>query len=278
MEYTEVTFTIEPLIPFREIVVAQLSELGYESFVDTEEGLQAYVSFSDFQATNLAELGVLQLSETTINYTVKQIPAQNWNAIWESDFEPIDVKDQCRVRAPFHAAEPPVPYDILISPKMSFGTGHHETTWLMMATMLDMDLENKVVLDMGCGTGVLAILAEKMGANSIAAIDIDEWAYNNSVENIQLNKTVNITVQKGGVDVLQTNRFNIILANINKNVLLSDIAAYNAALEPQGQLLMSGFFVTDVEEIRTAAVALGLTFKGQSEKNGWSTALFEKNT
>jgi ribosomal protein L11 methyltransferase len=278
MDYTEVTFTIDPLIPFREIVVAELSELGFESFVDTEEGVQAYVSFSDFQGTNLQALAVLKLPETTISFSVKQIPAQNWNATWESNFDPIAVKDQCRVRAPFHAAEPPVLYDVLISPKMSFGTGHHETTWLMMATMLEMELENKTVLDMGCGTGVLAILAEKMGAKSIAAIDIDEWAYNNSLENIQLNETVNITVQKGGVDVLQTNRFNIILANINKNVLLSDLAAYNEALAPQGHLLMSGFFVVDVEEIRTTAVALGLTFVGQSDKNGWSTALFAKKS
>lgn len=277
MEYTEVTFVIEPLIPFREILLAELSEMGFESFVDTEDGMQAYVSFSDFQGTNLQDLAVLRLPETTISFTVKQIAAQNWNATWESSFEPIAVEDQCRVRAPFHSAEPPVPYDIVISPKMSFGTGHHETTWLMMKNMLNMDVQNKTILDMGCGTGVLAILAEKMGAKSILAIDIDEWAYNNSVENIHLNETVNITVQKGGVNVLQANRFNIILANINKNVLLSDMAAYNAALEPQGQLLMSGFFVVDVEEIRATAVALGLTFVGQSEKNGWSTALFEKN-
>lgn len=278
MDYTEVTFNIKPLIPFRDIIIAELGELGFESFVDTEDGLQAYVSFSDFDVTNLQELEVLSSSEAEITYTTKAIPAQNWNAKWESDFDPIDVDGKCRVRAPFHDNEPPVDYDIVISPKMSFGTGHHETTWLMIQKMLGFELENKSVLDMGCGTAVLAILAEMKGADKILAVDIDDWAYENSVENVKLNNCVNIAVKKGEVDVLQANRFNIILANINKNVLLSQLAAYNQALEPGGTLLMSGFYNIDVNEIKATAEQLGLLFAGSTEKNTWSTAMFEKKS
>lgn len=278
MNTIEVNFTIEPVAPFRDILIAELSELGFESFVEQEKGLSAYVSFSAFQATNLQALEVSQLQEVSINYEVKEIPAQNWNAVWESNFDPIHVGDQCLVRAPFHEVKQPFEHEIVISPKMSFGTGHHETTFLMLSQMLELPWDDKTVLDMGCGTGVLAVLAEQKGAREVLAIDIDEWAYENTKENLELNKTQKIEVQKGGADLLEGKSFNVILANINKNVLLNDLSAYVQALQPGGRLLMSGFFVVDADDLMKATAAFDLSFVRQTDRNDWTTMMFEKKS
>ncbi len=278
MNYVEVSFAIEPLLPGREVLIAELSEMGFESFVETEEGLQAYIQAPEFTPETLQELSFLQVENTTITHWVKEIEDQNWNAVWESNYPPIVVNDQCIVKAPFHTNEAAYPYEILIAPKMSFGTGHHDTTSLMLGTLLTMELEGLSVLDMGCGTGVLAILAAKKGAAPIEAIDIDEWAYNNTLENIRLNNCVDIAVDKGDVNLLEGKTFNIILANINKNVLLSDIKHYVDALSVGGNLLMSGFFDVDIPAIQTSAEHLGLELTHQKVQNSWAVVRFIKKS
>ena len=198
MDYIEIDVSIEPLVPFSDILVAELADLGFESFVNSERGLQAYIQHHLFDSEKVNSL-LLQYNkdDCKISFQQKNIPAQNWNAQWESSFEPIEVDGECIVRAPFHSKPANIKYDIVIEPKMSFGTGHHETTYLMLQRLLHLPLKNKSLLDMGCGTSVLAILAAQLGANPILAIDTDEWAYENSKENCALNECSQIVVKLG---------------------------------------------------------------------------------
>jgi ribosomal protein L11 methyltransferase len=213
--------------------------------------------------------------EFKTSYEIIHHPDQNWNAEWESNFHPIEVDGKCFIRAPFHEPHPSLT-EVIILPQMSFGTGHHETTWLMAKSLFDIDFNRKSVLDMGCGTGILAILASKLSASSILAIDIEEWAYLNTIENISLNKAINITVEKGGAELLASRLFNIILANINLNVLLNDMKSYSQSLEKGGVILFSGVFGTDLPQLQKKAEECGLVFVSREERNNWMVARFTK--
>lgn len=276
MNYIKVDFTVHPPEPFRDILIASLSEAGFESFMETETGLQAFIAESSFDRTFLDEMNLLKNDLAVVSYNIETIAEQNWNAAWESDFHPIEVGDQCRIRAPFHASRD-VPYEIIVAPKMSFGTGHHETTWLMMKQMLDLDIHGKSVLDMGTGTGVLAILAAKMGAADVVAIDNDSHAFENALENVALNQPVDIAVEKGAADQINGRTFQVILANINKNVLLHDMQTFTDALEKEGKLLLSGFFESDVTDLVRKAESCGLRLHRKSEKNHWAVLELQKN-
>jgi ribosomal protein L11 methyltransferase len=275
MDYVEVNFEISPLVPWRDVLISELADIDFESFVETENGLQAYIREDLYDANQLAGLEILTQHGLVITQSVTAIKNQNWNAVWESDFQPIEVAENCRIRAPFHVANG-VEFEIVISPKMSFGTGHHETTWLMMKALLSQDVKGQKVLDMGSGTGVLAILASKKGAKQVLAVDVDDWAYENALDNTALNETVNITVEKGNVSNIEGQSFHVILANINKNVLLQDMDAYSKALLPSGVLLISGFFELDVPDLVRKAANSGLEVKHREYKNHWACIGFKK--
>jgi ribosomal protein L11 methyltransferase len=276
MSYVELTVTIAPKEQGSEVLIAELSELGFESFVDAEQGFVAYISNSMFDK-NAVEL-LLQNYSTLfkIDSHSKIIEQQNWNQEWESSFQPINVDGKCIIRAPFHTPDKNYRYEIIIEPKMSFGTGHHHTTQLMIQKLMKLDIAGKSVLDMGCGTGVLAILASKMEANPITAIDTDEWSYENSIENLQKNNINNVLVHKGNAEILAGKVFHTILANINKNVLLADMEVYSKSLEKNGNLVLSGFFETDVPELTKKAESIGLHLLDKVTNEQWTMLHFLK--
>ena len=277
MDYAELNFIVTPKNPGVEILIAELAEIGFESFVETDNGVLAYIPDISYSEQKIQALEILRTDVAIFDYSFKLIKAQNWNAVWESSFKPILVNDICVVRAPFHAPVKDVKYDIVIEPKMAFGTGHHETTYLMMEKLLNIDVKTDHVLDMGCGTAVLAILASKLGAAEITAIDNDEWAYNNSLENTLKNEASGIKVLLGDAKLLPGKKFNLILANINRNILLQDMPFYIDSLESKGSLLMSGFFTTDIPVIQKKAEDSGLFFVEQRHKNNWALLHFIKN-
>ncbi len=274
--YIELTFSVEPKEQASDVLIAQLSELGFESFVENEKGFCAYIPEKLFDASELNLALSFYSDFFKINYTSKTIEQQNWNKEWESSFQPIEIDNKCYIRAPFHQPKQGFEYDVIIEPKMSFGTGHHETTQLMIQQLLKLDVKNKSLLDMGCGTGVLAIVAAMLGANPITAIDIDDWSVENSIENLQKNNINNVLVHKGNVKLLDKKIFHTILANINKNVLLADMTFYVQSLEQNGNLVLSGFFDTDTEELKNKAKELGLKFKNKVVNNQWATLHFIK--
>jgi ribosomal protein L11 methyltransferase len=269
MEYIEFIATISPLEVGRDILIAELSEIGFESFVETEEGLEAYIQSKEFNEENIKSIKILQHDDFTISYSLKSIAEQNWNAEWEKSFNPINVDNRCYIRAPFHNKLDNIEYDIIIDPKMSFGTGHHETTYLMLKRLLNIEVEGKKVLDMGCGTGVLAILAKMRNSLFVKAIDIDEWAYNNSLENIRNNNCDDIKVERGGAEVIGSEKFDIIIANINRNILLKDMNLYINAMSVNGELLLSGFFSSDQDILLDAADKMGLKMLYKEVRNEW---------
>ena len=255
--YIGYTFKVEPVQPGTEILIAELGFSGFESFVETPDGVIAYIQEVDHFATILDSIQILNSEEFVISYEFETIVQTNWNAEWEKNFNPIVVEDRCAIRAPFHEVFN-VEYDIIIEPKMSFGTGHHETTHMMIQHILAFDFTNKSVLDMGCGTGVLAILAEKKGATSLEAIDIDNWCYLNSLENISRNDCHHITVLEGDASLLEGKRFDVIIANINRNILLNDLSTYVTCLNENGSLFLSGFYDSDCELIESSCNELNL--------------------
>ncbi len=261
-------FTVEPKELGSEILVAELGEKPFDSFVETEFGLTAYIRKDDWHQGILEDVFVLSSPEFTVSYTIEEIPQVNWNQEWEKNFEPIDVDGICHVRAPFHP-EKGSDYEIVIEPKMSFGTGHHETTHMMIQFLIREDLASKKVLDMGCGTAILAILAEMRGAQSIDAIDIDNWCYLNSIENASRNNCSHITVYEGDAALLPGRKYDVIIANINRNILLADMAQYADCLNPGGTLLLSGFYNEDIEAIDQCCRALGLSKQAGLERNRW---------
>ncbi len=271
--YLEYAFQIDPVQPASDILLAELSEIGFESFVETETGLVGYVLEDTFKEALFDAVHILANPKYNISWQCKTIAQQNWNAVWEQSFHPIAVGNQCRVRAPFHKAED-VPYDIVIEPKMSFGTGHHETTYMMLKHTLEEDFKDKKVLDMGCGTGVLAILAEKVGAKVVDAIDIDSWCYTNALENTVRNGCKAIGVYQGDSTLLEGRTYDIILANINRNILLEDLPAYVRCLEKGGILFLSGFYLSDLDTISSKCSTLGLQFEKNLEKNNWVAAKY----
>ncbi|CEN32824.1 50S ribosomal protein L11 methyltransferase [Capnocytophaga cynodegmi] len=274
--YIEYSFTIKPLGVASEILVAELAELGFESFVDSENGILAYIQENLWHKNILDDVYILQSAEFKISYTLKTIEQINWNEEWERNFSPIVVDDICTIRAPFHEV-PNTTYDIIIEPKMSFGTGHHETTYMMLQFLLNTDLQEKKVLDMGCGTSVLAIMAEKRGAESVTAIDVDDWCVQNSVENIERNYCKNISVKLGNASLLDNQNFDIVIANINRNILLSDIPQYAKTLPSEGTLLLSGFYESDIPVITNKCNESNLKLVEKLERNQWVALKFRKN-
>lgn len=269
MNYKEVEFTLQPLLPAREVLLAELAELGFESFVETEEGLKAYMAENIWSDDMLSDLMTAAMPDQVIQWKVNHIEAVNWNAEWEKSFDPIIVDNKCLIRAPFHEVEGAYDYVITIEPKMSFGTGHHATTHLVISEMMRMAWEGNEVLDMGSGTAVLAILAEKMGAASIDAIDIDEWAYENAIENAQRNECTKIRCLLGGAELLGENTYDVILANINRNILMRDMQHYRAVLKPGGKIVFSGFYEQDVVELEHVMQPLGLKIVRKELRNEW---------
>ena len=274
VSYLECLCNIKPLDPGVEILIAELGTIGFESFVEHEEGVTAYIQKGDWEARLLEEVQVLKSPEFEIDYIVNEIAPVNWNEAWEQHFEPIVVSNTCAVRAPFHNPYG-VPFEIVIEPKMSFGTGHHETTFMMLQFILENDFQGKRVLDMGCGTAVLAILASMKRAKTLDAIDIDDWCVENSEENIARNQCQNIAVKLGDATLLPSQKiYDTILANINRNILLQDMERYVASLKKGGELYLSGFYIEDLPQIKACCNNLGLIFVENKEKNKWVSAKF----
>ncbi len=273
--YIEYDFRISPKDPATEILIAELGNVGFESFVENETGMLAYIQKNDWFENILEDIFILNSDEFEIEYHFYEVAQTNWNEEWEKNFEPIQVDDLVSIRAPFHE-NPNLKYDIIIEPKMSFGTGHHETTHMMIQHLLKLDLENKKVLDMGCGTGILAIFAEIKGAKPIDAIDIDEWCYTNSIENIERNYCSHITVYQGDASLLMDKKYDVIIANINRNILLADMKTYSSCLDKNGILLLSGFYEEDLPLIDEEATKHQLKIQHTIKRNNWLSAHYKK--
>ena len=273
--YVSFHFEIEPVQPGAEILIAQLSDKPFDTFEETENGLIAYIKQDDVNDKLLDDVDLLKSDEFKIHYTKTVIPAVNWNETWEKNFEPIRIDHRCRIRAPFHEYEE-VEFDLIIEPKMSFGTGHHETTHMMSEFLLDMDVSNKKTLDMGCGTAILAILAAKKGASPVDAIDIDPWCVENSLENIERNACSSIRVFEGTAEQITEKDYDLIIANINRNILLNDMETYAQAMKSGGILLLSGFYENDIEDISQKCRENGLEFVEKRIRNQWASLKFEK--
>lgn len=274
MKYFEVTFSANPCNEtITDILSALTAEIGFESFVECEGGMQAYVQQSLFDEEALKNLiADFPIPDTEITYTITEPEDKDWNEEWEKNFfQPIVIEDRCVIHSTFHKDYPKAEYDIVINPQMAFGTGHHETTSSILGELLDADLKGKSVLDMGCGTSILAILASMRGADPVTAIDIDDWCVNNSRDNIALNNINNITVELGDASLLEGRKpFDVIIANINRNILLNDMAAYTACMHKGSEIYMSGFYVQDIDAIRSKGESLGLKFVHYREKNNWA--------
>lgn len=276
MNYIEYKFTISPIEPWSEILLALLSVYEFESFSETPEGLNAYVK-KDQDNENAVIQEIKSLVDVAITYQRSEIEQKNWNQEWESNFESILVNDECYIRAEFHESKPEIPYEIIIQPKMSFGTGHHATTHLMVEYLLESDLTGKSVLDMGCGTAILAILAKMKGSAYTEGIDIDEWSVENSIENANRNN-VAIEVKLGDASLLGSHTFDVILANINKNILLADIPKYIKSLNfAKGELILSGLLEHDFEDIKQRCEEVGLKFISKKQRKEWIALKFVQN-
>jgi ribosomal protein L11 methyltransferase len=271
MQYIQIEFIFqgEDFTEQAEILAAYLSDYPFESFEETPTGMRGYIPKNQYNENEITAALTGFSEHINFRYDVSEIDEQNWNQLWESNYEPVMIDGQCFIRAPFHRPDPAARYNILIEPKMSFGTAHHETTSLMISFVLETHIDNKSVLDMGCGTGVLAILASLRGASGGEAIDNDTWAYENTIENLQRNNIDNFRALCGGKELLGTTTFDIVLANINRNILLDQIADYAKITSPKGLLFMSGFYEEDVETILEAATRNSFHLLEKKSKNDW---------
>jgi len=275
-KYIAYHFTVSPKEVGVEILLAELGEKAFESFIETEEGLSAFVQESLWSEDILEDIYILDSDEFEITFQKEEIEQVNWNEEWEKNFDPIDVDGICYVRAPFHETKN-AEYEIVIEPKMSFGTGHHETTYMMMKHLLAMDVQNMEILDMGCGTAILAILALMKGAKHADAIDIDNWCYLNSIENGERNNITNMDVFEGDASILSSEpKYDLVIANINRNILLEDMHAYVQTMKDNATILFSGFYTEDIPFIQEEAEKLGLVYVSQLERNNWVSLKFIK--
>lgn len=277
MQYTRVNFRCNPNTEtVKDILSALLAEIGYDAFAEAGPVWEAYIPTARFSTNEIETVLTAFPVEASITYTTDKMEDKDWNEEWEKNyFQPIVIKNQVYIHSSFHLPTEEYRYRIVIDPKMSFGTGHHETTGLMLQELLEMDLTGKSVLDMGCGTAVLAILASMKGAKNVTAIDIDEWAYRNALENVQLNNVRDVRVEHGGAEKLEGERtYDVILANINRNILLRDIPRYKAVLNKGGTLVISGFYPADIPSLRGKASEEGLIFRHASEKGEWVAVSF----
>lgn len=283
MDYTAINFNITPFSEeIADILIATMSTIGYEGFQYTDTGFTAYITCEQFEEESIQKLEILQslAVDYQIDWNFSVLQDRDWNLEWEKNFTPIVVDNRILIRAGFHPTIPGIDYDIIIEPKMSFGTGHHPTTTLMLETLLDFSgqMKGKRVLDMGCGTGILSILAAKLGASTVTGIDIDEWSYRNARENIENNRLQNIQIKIGNAGLLEKEKeFDFILANINRNILLTDMPFYERCLKDGGILIMSGFYTQDLPSIRQKAAELGMTYGDQKMKQNWVAVSFTKN-
>jgi len=276
MNYTKIIFNLAPdNQENREILVAVLSDLTFESFDETEDQVFGYVPGESF---NIVELNDITATlPFLVHATTEMIPDQNWNEVWEKNyFKPLLIGGRCLVRAPFHTEYEPAEFELVIEPKMAFGTGNHETTTLMAEQILDMDLTDKTVLDMGCGTGILGMLASLKGAKSITAIDIDKWSFESTVENAHLNNISNLEAKLGDASILASETYEVIFANIHKNVIISDLPVYEKVLQSGGKLYLSGFYTHDMADVKEKAESLGLIETGFHVNNNWVVYSFRK--
>ena len=278
MQYLEVTFTVSPVSETaNDIIAALAAELGFESFVESEQGTIGYVPISQYDEQALSEaLADFPMPDTKVAFTTCEMEDKNWNEEWEKHFfEPIVVDSRCVIHSTFHKDYPKADFDIIINPQMAFGTGHHQTTRLIISYLLDIELGGKTVLDMGCGTSILAILASMRGAKALTAIDIDEWCVNNSIDNLALNGIDNIKVFQGDASSLASEGpFDVIIANINRNILLADMQYYVARMNQGGEIYFSGFYESDLPMIQTEAERLGLRYISHRVEKDWTAAQF----
>lgn len=275
MYHTQLQVICNP--EFSEILIAEVAEAGFETFMETENGFEAYVENDRYDATQLDHIKTKYAHVSPFTFLLNKIQKQNWNEEWEKNVEPILVDDKCLVRAEFHKINKKYPHEIIITPKMSFGTGHHQTTYLMLKAQMKINHQGKRVMDAGCGTAILSIMASQLGATAVEAFDIDEWSVINGKENAENNGCKNINIQKGKItEVLLQGKFDIILANINKNILLKEMEFYSRFLEKTGQLLLSGFYTTDIDDLNKEAQRLGLEETHRDEKETWATLLLQK--
>ena len=276
MNYTQISFKLNPdTTENREILVAMLSDLAFESFDESEGQVMGYMPGESVDLEEIEAItSLLPFSVATEN---ELIPDKNWNEVWEKNyFKPLLIGNRCLVRAPFHTEFEPAEFELVIEPKMAFGTGNHETTTLVAEQILNMDLSGKTVLDMGCGTGILGMLASLKGAKSVTAIDIDTWSFESTVENARLNNILNLEAQLGDASLLGKETFEIIFANIHKNVIINDLPVYESVLQSGGKLYMSGFYTHDMPDVKAKAESLGLVDSGFQEKNNWVMYAFSK--
>jgi ribosomal protein L11 methyltransferase len=277
MNHLEFQFTIEPPNPWSDIVTAYLSEIEFHGFYEKEGTLYAFISQEEFVQEDFQEIvASFEGKGVRISFIKNIIKHKNWNASWESNFSPVEIKEQLCIRAPFHERDEKFKLTIIIQPKMSFGTGHHQTTYLMCEAILQLDLRNKKILDMGAGTGVLAILCEKQGSTDITAIDIEEWSVENCIENTITNDCNHIVSSCGDVDLIAGKKFDVIFANINKNILKSHLQQYFMSLNENGLLYLSGFFVTDANDLQQLAESLGLKYISINTKDEWAMLILQK--
>ncbi len=278
MNYYELLFTTTTAEAYQQdLLINALGEIGFDTFEEVETGFKAYIPATDFNQDQLDEALSPYRDMFSFTYDSTLIPQKNWNEVWESNFEPIEIGNKISVRATFHKPKPEFEYEIVIDPKMAFGTGHHQTTAMMLELMLENDFSGKNVLDMGCGTGILAIMASKLGADHITAIDNDAICYESTIENAQLNHVDNITSLCGSKETIPDEKFDIILANINRNILLDQMQRYCEALKVNAQIYLSGFFfIKDLEQIVDAARKQGLTYINHKENTNWVAVKFVK--
>lgn len=276
MNYYACSFSNPDNEILKDMFMELLGEIGFDSFMDTDEGFDAYCQEPLLNEEELND--IMQMEQFANVKLIKKelIPDQDWNATWEASYEPVIINEFCRIRAPFHKVEGSYKYDLIIEPKMSFGTAHHETTSQIIELMLQSDFTGQNLLDMGSGTGVLAILAKKLGSATTVAIDNDEWAYRNALDNIRLNDENEIIVELGDASSLNDRQFDVILANINRNILLRDMKEYVKCLVDGGKIFFSGFYEEDLVLIAKEAERLGLTYSNHVTKNNWTAAVFVK--
>lgn len=281
MKYYEVIFETSPNTEIvKDVLSGVVADIGFESFVYNDNGMTAYIQQKTFSKEVLdAVIADFPLENTTIRYEVKESEDKDWNKVWEDNFfTPIVIGDRCVIHSTFHKDVPSAEYDIVINPQMAFGTGHHETTNLILEELLNADLTGKSVLDMGCGTSILAILASMRGASKLLAVDIDNWCVENSKDNLALNHITNVEVEEGDASLLKDRGpFDVVIANINRNILTADMHAYVERMNPGAVIYMSGFYVDDIPVIRAEAERNGLEFVHHNEKNRWADVMFRKH-
>jgi len=278
MQYIQLTFSFSSIEEYQQdLLISDLADIGYNTFETTEDGFSAFIDQDSYSQPALGELLAAYDGDFEYNYTITEIAAENWNEEWEKNFEPLVIDDSCYVRATFHQEQPQYKYEIVIDPKMAFGTGHHQTTTMMMRYILEANVEDKVILDMGSGTAILAILAAKKGAKALTAIDNDEVCYLSAKENAALNGIQTITSLWGGKEVIPEQEFDIILANINRNILLDQIPVYAQVLKAEGDIYFSGFYESpDLEMIKSACETLNINYCSHKKIGDWVAAHFKK--